>query len=263
MERTNNEIASFEFDQIIPELTIPKIQDFLKDHDKKLLAKVPANAYVNSLPENIKLIIESVYVLKSLKTRAALKARFSQFLEYDEEFKNYKLETDNKDATIVNDINLVLKQNLGTQEGRCIWVLFYEFFDMTSLSRLENAVRKKVQGTLPDEIFLVCDKIERRAASDKEIIRTNNAVVNLVFVTEVQDHAKPFQDVDWIQVGESWMRGFNFDSVADIVNFIKSQLPKGKYVITAETPQGESKVLWEGLIFPKQLLHEKYNNGDE
>ncbi len=249
--QTNTDLTGLQLDQVVPELTIPTITEFIQDHNKELLIHLPTSMKNAQFPDNVKRLLESVYILKTLKTKAALKARFLQFVDYWEEFANCVIVKKNDDILQINDTCLVLKQK--TPE-KSIWVLFYEYLDQTTMSRLENALLTKVKGSLPDEIFLVYDKIERQAASQKDIIRSKNAAMKIVYFSEYRDPNRPFQDMDWIQVGDQKVRGFNFDSVADILNFLKSKAEKGKYSISAESAQGETTILWEGLIFPKELL---------
>ena len=111
---------------------------------------------------------------------------------------------------------------------------------------------KKVE--IPSELALVCGKVDRSLAKNINSVKLDNLSIKTSFYIETPQIDREFNDSDWIIIDDKRIRGFNFDSTDEIVNYLKIKKGAGQYQVFAEDTKGDTKIVWEGLIFPNKIL---------
>jgi hypothetical protein len=142
-----------------------------------------------------------------------------------------------------------------------IWILFFEYFDRMIYSQIVNLINNKATSNedeepiqLPNEIYFVCSRLERNIARENQTLHLQDKNIKLSYFIEYDDINRSFEDDDWLIVEDLKFRGFNFSSIDVFLNVLKKLKGKGQYSIIAVSSSGDTKVLWEGILFPKEFL---------
>jgi len=256
-----SELNNISPDEIYPDLSLEAVQNFISEYDQTLAQKLKSVKKFEDIPTEIRDVLNQVYISKNLKTVTAIKARFLQYLPFAEELADYSIKNRNVQANNLK-VDLILKHNSREEQ---LWVLVLDYFDRLTYKTIEKGIidiiqkrnsedKKNPAITVPDELLLVCGKIDRRLAVDKSVIQSDNINVKLSYYIEFLDTNRPFEDDDFILIEDLKIRGFNFNSMDFLLNVVKKNLGKGQYSIKIETPQGEKKTIWEGILFPKEIF---------
>ncbi len=251
-------------DKVYPPLTKQKIEKFLDGYIERDELKLPKDFELNNLPENIEKLLEQVYITKILKTKSAIQARFSQYSEYDHFFSNFDIKAENVKVD-GGTIDLILKSK---DSPLTIAVIICELLDNKKFAEITNLLieysksqssqsgKKKVSKFIDyDEIHVVCGKIERKVIKDLKTVEIQSKKVQISFHLENIDPNRPFEDDETVIIEDLEFKGFNFGKLEDLLSIIKSVKGKGKYSIFKENYRGARKLIWEGLIFPRELLN--------
>lgn len=243
--------------EIFPPLTKDKIEQFFKEFKEDLDFKLESEK-LEDLPETIKKSLYQTYVAKSLKTKAALKARFYQSLEFADEFKNIEI-LEEKVAVKGSNLDIVLDDK---DSGNTIGCFIIELLDKNELNRIKKIIVDYFEvaengGDLYDldEIYLICGRIDRKIANEIESLDVDDKKVPISCFLEYHDSNRPFDDDDVIIIEDLKIYGFNFGSIEDILSMLKKTKGKGRYMIYVETKHGVRNLLWQGLIYPRELLN--------
>jgi hypothetical protein len=257
-----SELSGISPDEIYPDLSLEAVSNFISEYDQTLFSKLKGVKKFEDIPTEIKDVLNQVYISKNLKTITAIKARFIHYMQFAEELNDFNITHRNAQANNLK-IDLVLHHNA---RDEVIWVLVLDYFDRLTYKSLEKSLveiiksaasvsdKKNPASKIPDEILLVCGKVDRRLAVDKSVIQHENVNVKLSYYIEYLETARPFEDDDYILIEDLKIRGFNFNSMDFLLNVVKKILGKGQYSIKCETPQGEKKTIWEGILFPKEIF---------
>jgi hypothetical protein len=243
--------------EIFPPLTKEKIERFFKEFREEADFKLESDK-LEDLPESKKKVIYQTYVAKSLKTKDALKARFYQSLECFDDFKN--IEILEEKIEIKGDIVDLLLDDKDSGNTVCCFII--ELLDRNELNRVKKIVSDYIElaengGDLYDidEIYLICGRIDRKIGNDIEFINLNGKKLSINCYLEYFDFNRPFNDEDLIIIEDMKIYGFNFGSIEDILSMIKKTKGKGRYMVYVETKHGVRNLLWQGLIYPREILH--------
>ncbi len=246
-------------ERVYPPLTREKIELFLNEHNYKENFQLPEELVLNELPPELSKLLEEVYVTKELKERTAIKARFKQYIEISSNFMDYALieSFDNTDEHSV----CYIYQHKKTKKNLAIYIV--EVMDKQTLNQIiknlnDGQIKKLIgKNILFDELFLVCGRLERTFAKNLEYIELESHKMVLSFFIEFLDTNRPFEDDDLLIIDDFIFYGFNFGSLEDILSVIMSKKGKGKYIVWKEEHTGKKKNIWEGIIYPKDLLKNK------
>ena len=243
---------------IYPKLNIRKIDTFLKEYLGEGKYELPKKFDVEKFTPDIKKILEDVYVNKNLKVRAAIKARFMQYMEFSSDFLNYRPIKEINDDGEFELTNLLRNSKLNKNIGVFIVSVMNkkelnQIIKNLNDSQLVDDNGAKIQL---DEIYLVCGRLERTFAKNLDYIELDSHKMKLSFLVEYLDTNRPFEDDDILIINDDDFRiqGFNFGALEDVLSVIKKKMGKGKYIIWKEEHTGKRKMIWEGIIYPAQLL---------
>lgn len=257
------ELGNINPDEIYPDLSLDAVTNFLTEYDQTLASKMKSVKKFEDIPEDIKDVLNQVYISKNLKTITAIKARFIHYMPFAEELMEYEIAHRNIQANNLK-IDLILHHKVNDD---VIWVIVLDYFERLTYKSLEKSIldfiksagsitdKKNPLSKIPDELLLVCGKVDRRLALDKSVIQFENINVKLSYYIEYLESSRPFEDDDYILIEDLKIRGFNFSSMDFLLSVIKKELGKGQYSIKCETPQGEKRTIWEGILFPKEIFH--------
>ncbi len=249
---------NYEITDIFPPLSTKWVKGIIQEYDEKLAGQITETMSLENLPDTVKIILKKIFITKTLNNPIALKARFKQVLEFRPEFKNKFLVTSNLSAGGSFNADFVYEDN---DDDDIIWVTFIDYFDKMALGHLQKSVldilekeKKNEDIETPTDLYIVCGKIDRKIARENSLIRIENSSIRLSYLIEFQEEERKFTDHDLILINDLKIRGFNFGSTEEIINYLKSKMGPGKYQVLAETESGETVSIWEGILFPKQLL---------
>ena len=262
----SNRTNQFKLENIYPPLRKEIILEFLDEYKGNNDFLLPKDFSLKGLPINIKNLLNQVYITKTLKIKEALKARFLQYMQIDEFLSN--LEIKNKNIQIRNDeIDYIL---YSPKFEKYFFVFIIDLFDKKELSRItsilieyqkeyDKSIKSKKKSTQREnyeieEIFLICGKIERQFARNLDFIEVNSKKIKISLFMEYTDPDRPFEDDEMIIIDDLKFFGFNFGSLNDLLSIIKKEKGRGRYTIYKENHQGFKNKVWEGLIFPRELM---------
>lgn len=241
--------------EIYPPLSEERIENICEDFSIKL----PKKYTITDLPTDVTSKFSQIFIDKNLKSRSALKCRFLQYLQYSEELsalevKEDSIETGNFKAEIILEDKKSKEQ---------IWVFILDFCDLRTLSRLKTDLKrflvkkKKKKYKNLSRIYLVCGKLARKIVTEKFYLSVSGKSILIDFFIEYEDPERPFNDDDILEIGTTRLKAFNFGSLDHLLDAIKKIKGKGKHKIIAQDPDGNRKKIWEGFLFPSQMLKNK------
>jgi hypothetical protein len=249
-------------EEVYPPLTKEKVNDFLSEYGKPTEFQIAKNSTFSNIPKDLENLLTQVFIKKNIKNLAAIKARFAQYFEYSDFFSKYEILEKNKKSKNIK-IDWILK-NTSTEEFT--WIISTEILDQTELTRIKNSLiglykdneeKNKKQNQMFEnlkDIYLICGKIDRKITDESEFLEINSHQIIISYFFEYSDPNRLFEDEDLIIVDELKIRGFNFNSLEDILSLIKKIKGKGNYTVIKENKIGIRKIIWQGFIFPKELL---------
>jgi hypothetical protein len=246
---------------IYPPLNIGKIDKFLKEHLGEGNYELPNKFNVEKFTPDVKKLLEDVYVNKNLKVRAAIKARFMQYMEFSSHFLDYTPIKKIEDGGEFELTHLLRNKKLNKNAG----VFIVSIMNKKELNQIiknlndSHLVDDNGSKIKLDEIFLVCGRLERTFAKNLDYIELDSHKMKLSFIVEYLDTNRPFEDDDILIINDDDFRiqGFNFGALEDVLSVIKKKLGRGKYIVWKEEHTGKRKQIWEGIIYPKELLKRK------
>lgn len=248
---------------IYPKLNIGKIDVFLKEYLGEGNYELPSKFNVEEFTADIKNILEDVYVNKNLKCRAAIRARFMQYMEFSSHFLDYRPIKKIQSANEFEITNLLWNRKLDKTIGVFIVSVMNKKELNQIIKNLNDSQLFDDNGAkiYLDEIYLVCGRLERTFAKNLDYIELDSHQMKLSFIVEYLDTNRPFEDDDILIINDDDFRvqGFNFGSLEDVLSVIKKNMGKGKYIVWKEEHTGKRKQIWEGIIYPKELLKNKIN----
>jgi hypothetical protein len=261
------QVEEFQLDEIYPPLTFDKIEELVSDQSEDLKKQLKEKLDFEVLNPESQFYLKQVFIDRKAKSKGAIKARFIQYMESSEEFKDHDIISKN-----VHRPDFTIDLILENYDFDKIWVFVFDYLDRLTFALIENAIKKEIldltnsskenqktgeELAIPKEIFFICAKLERRVGVEKDAIKIDSLTIPISYFIEYQDPDRIFDDADWIIIDDLKFRGFNFGSVDNIVNAIKNVKGKGEYKIEAESPNGERKVIWEGILFPGEFFKKK------
>jgi predicted HTH domain antitoxin len=245
---------------IYPKLNEKKIKQLLEDYKKSNKVEIPKDLALSTLPEEIERILHKVFITQKLKVKSAIKARFLQFIEYQENYDQLTIIDQNFNFQKIL-IDLIFEDK---RDGKVILTKIVEILDKQSLKEIQRFITLLSSENIKDlgkfedkikKIYLVCGQIDRKILNLLESIQTDSNSIQTEFFIEYRDLERPFKDTDRILINDQVYFGFNFGSIEDILSLIKKEMGKGKYIVFCENDQGQREIIWEGIIFPKSLLN--------
>ena len=253
------ELSKYRMQDIYPQLDEKEVKEFLKEYQMINKLDLPKNFSFNSMSSDIEKLLHKVYIRKNLKIKSAIKSRFLQFLNYNEECqvysligRNFKLET--------QLIDLILQNQENEKISLAIIIDILDKQSVTKIQRLVTEVKndsstdfKQYQDKI-EKIILVCGQINRKVLNTLNNVLLKDAGFEIEIFIEYKDPDRPFTDNDKIIIEGQEYLGFNFGSLDDILSLIKIEMGKGKYIVFCENEQGRRNILWEGIVFPQLML---------
>lgn len=243
---------------IYPKLNIGKIDVFLQEYLGEGNYELPSKFNVEEFTADIKKILEDVYVNKNLKCRAAIRARFMQYMEFSSHFLDYRPIKKIQSANEFEITNLLWNRKLDKTIGVFIVSVMNKKELNQIIKNLNDSQLFDDNGAkiYLDEIYLVCGRLERTFAKNLDYIELDSHQMKLSFIVEYLDTNRPFEDDDILIINDDDFRvqGFNFGSLEDVLSVIKKNMGKGKYIVWKEEHTGKRKQIWEGIIYPAELL---------
>lgn len=260
-----NYFSNFEIEEIYPSISLVDVDKFLKDYQYHSEIDLKKIKTVSDLPNKIKDLLKQVYITKTLKDHSALKARFMQFIKTQEDSE--KIDLIFLDDHEKRFCDVILKNSSKNKITACyfIEVLNQKFFkDVINQIHQHNVdieekrtkKGKKSQNFKEkiSNIALYCGKIDRKVATELERFKKENKDFTIECFLDFTSGSRPFADEDVIIIDDLEIKGFNFSSIDDILSVLKKEKGKGKYSIFRKNSKGFKEILWEGLVFPKQIL---------
>jgi hypothetical protein len=254
----------FQLSDVYPPIKPLHIRKLLEENNHSIEISDEELRDLKKIPEKVEKLIRQVFINKTLKNKAALKARFLHFMDYSDLFRDrYVLAQDFTQNDI--SIDMILENDLKKQnEG----LFFVDLLDKKSFLKIRRMVEKfnglikakePISCLSEDEyseiknVLLICGSIDRTVANDLEQIAIEEKEIHYQYFLEFHDSNRSFNNEDIILIGDLEIKGFNFSCVDDIISLVKKIKGKGKYTIYAINPQGFKSIVWEGYIFPKQI----------
>ncbi|MHA1729002.1 MAG: hypothetical protein ACTSWY_09745 [Promethearchaeota archaeon] len=249
-------VSSSMLEKIYPPLTKEKVNALLQDYLGIDNSEPIEDFSLEELSIEKKEILEKVYVTKEMNNRTAIKARFLQYMEYSSHFFEYNIiKTFNH--TDEDKISIILRhKNLYKNIG----IIFISIMNKKALNQIiknlnaEKIIDKNGKNVQISGLFLVCNKLERTFAKNLEYIELESHRIDLSFFIEFLDTNRPFENDDFLIIDDLKLNGFNFGALDDVLSVIKKVKGKGKYIVWKEDHSGKRKNIWEGIIYPRQLL---------
>jgi hypothetical protein len=259
--------TKYNLEDVYPKLGYHEIHEFLKDSDKIDTYQIDQNIELAQVPKNLEKLLSQVYISKKLKNRAAIKARYHQYLELNKIDHPFNITASDVQIGKLN-IDLIMEDD---KTGEVAWVFISEYLDKKQILNIKNQITiifenpdeftgsdEKIKELLDlDFIYLVCGKMDRKVINDLGALEIPSEKVPVSCFLEYLDPNRPFDDDETIIVDDLKLSGFNFGSIDDILSIIKEKKGKGKYTIYALDSNGFQRNIWEGLIFPKKILNHK------
>ena len=245
---------------IYPELNEKKIKQLLDDYKENNKIEIPKDLALNKLPKEVEILLHKVFITHKLKIKSAIKARFLQFIEYQENYDQLTIIDQNFNFQNIL-VDLIFEDK---RDGKVILAKFVEILDKQSLKEIQRFFTLLFSENIKDfgkiethikKIYLVCGQIDRKVLNLLESIKFASDSIQTEFFIEYTDPERPFNDIDRILINDKVYFGFNFGSIEDILSLIKKEMGKGKYIVFCEDDQGQREIIWEGIIFPKSLLN--------
>lgn len=267
MSELHELMESIKNSEIYPVPEPELIKEFLLQYDPKLVNEDVDFEDLDELPDEIDRIIKEIFVTKSLKTPLAIKTRFAFVYDNMEWLDDYSISKKNQ-KILGLDVPYII-QNDDNEE--IAWIIFVEYLDSIRFTQIENILKKFVESKsvadtskdsisdldIPHEIIFLAGKLDRYFAAEHNILHLQSKDIKLSYCIEFIDPNRPFNNTDWIYVGEEKIRGFNFDSLDSIIELLKRENGPGQYTIICESITGEKQILWEGIIYPKRLIEKQ------
>ena len=253
------ELSKYTLQDIYPPLDIKEVKEFLKEYQMVNKLDLPSDFSFDSMGNNIETLLHKVYIRKNLKIKSAIKARFLQYLAYNEEYQAYKLI--GRNFKLESQLIDFILQNRDNE--KITLVIIVDILDNQSVTKIQRLVTEVIndsstsfsqyQGKI-EKITLVCGQINRKVLNT-----LNNVLKDVGFEIEIlieyKDPDSSFTDNDKIIIEDQEYGGFNFGSLDDILSLIKKEMGKGKYIVFYENEQGRRDILLEGIVFPKLMLN--------
>lgn len=251
---------------VYPSFTKKWIRNILKEYNEKHENQVTIKKKmgdIDDLSEDARKILYDIFVSKKLLSPFALKLRFLNFIEYSSHWKDYRArKTDIKVGPLSVDVIL---EHYDT--GEVIWVFFNEIASERYLKALRQKSLEKLDipdEVIPSRISVLAGRSYRDLSIEEPLVLDNGTRrVPLDLWIEEGAFNKDFSDNDLIVVEDLEMGGFNFSSVADLLDVVKEELGKGQYEIFSipdyflrrfNIGGTDRETIWKGLILPKQLF---------
>ena len=251
----------YSLEDVYPQISMDNVKEFLEDYQKFDKVDIKKHKSLDDLPDEIQRLLKQVYITKNLKSKEAIKARFSRYMQSNKFFNNREILEKGKGNEELN-IDMIFKNS---QSGISEALFILDVLDKNKLKRIEkiinsynekiNEKKSKSDNTNSIQIvFLICGRINRTVAEDLERYQSGLKDFKLKVFLEFEDSEKNFEDDDLIIVEDFEIKGFNFGSLEEVLSLIKNEKGKGKYTIYAQDSRGFKKVIWEGYVFPKKIM---------
>lgn len=254
----------FQLTDVYPPIKPLHIRTLLEENNRSTDLSDDDLEDLKKVPENVEKLIRQVFINKTLKNKAALKARFLHFIEYSDLFLNRDILAQNFNQNDVS-IDMIIFNSKNNQNEA---LYFIDILDKKSFLKIRRMTEKfngliKIKekiSCLTEEryseiqnVLIICGSIDRTIANEIEQIQNEEKSVQYHYYLEFNDSNRTFSNEDTILIGDLEIKGFNFSCLDDVIALVKKVKGKGKYTIYAINPQGFKNILWEGYIFPKQI----------
>ncbi len=263
---------SLNLEYVYPKLELPWIKRMVEDYNEMHDTELPSCSKISSigdLDEKIQKVLYDVFVSHSLASHFALKYRFLGFMKYSNTWNKYETVEDGDSFGEVHP-DIVLQD---PSDKSLIWVFFNEIFDENILRSFRTTcggVRGSANADyVASKIVFISKKSHREITEDDPIIikiaENQNQSWSVPFEIWIEENnsERPFNDDDLLIVKDQEYAGFNFSSINDFLDVIKSTFGNGQYEIIRVSnffgsrnanKSNEKEIIWKGIIFPKKFF---------
>ncbi len=264
--------ANLNLEYVFPKLELPWIKRMVENYNEMHEAELPSCSKISSLvelDEKIQKVLHDVFVSRSLTSHFALKYRFLGFVKYSNTWNKFETVEDGGSFGEVHP-DLILKDPL---DKSLIWVFFNEIFDEKILRNFRTmcaGVRGNAKADdVASKIVFISGKSHREITDDGpitiKIAGNQNLSWSVPFEIWIEENnsERPFNDEDLLIVKDQEFAGFNFSSINDFLDVIKSTFGYGQYEIKRVSnffglrnanKSNEKETIWKGIIFPKKIF---------
>jgi len=258
-------------DRIFPKLEVDWIKKMVDNYNQMHDVELPTFSKIqdiDELDEKIKKILYEVFVSRTLASKFAVKYRFLNFMKYAQTWSQFEL-VDEEGLFGELHVDLILRD---PQDKSLVWVLFNEIMSDKILHNFRSIcaeVRGGKASEVAAKIVFVSAKSYREIPMDDPITikiagnqdQTWSAPFEIWI--EEKNPERPFTDNDLLIVRDAEFAGFNFSSINDLVDVIKSSFGDGQYEILrvpnffgqkSGTKTFDTEVIWKGIIFPRKVF---------
>ncbi len=256
---------------VYPKLELPWIKAMVENYNQMHDIELPPVSKATSigeLDEKIQKVLYEVFVSHTLTSQFALKYRFLNFMKYAQVWNKFEIvEEDGLFGEL--HVNLVLRD---PKDKALTWVFFQEIMNEKVLRDFRKTcagVRGAKETEVASKIAFICGKSSREITVDDpitlKIAGIQNRSWSIPFEIWIEDKntERPFNDDDLLVIRDAEFAGFNFSSINDLLDVVKSTFGDGQYEITRvpsffgqsySNKSQEKEVIWKGIIFPKKIF---------
>ncbi len=260
-------------DYVFPKLEYPWIKLMVENYNEMHDIELPSCPKITSIKEldvKIRKILYDVFVSRSLTSQFALKYRFLNYMKYSNAWNKFEImDAEGSFGEIHPD--LILSDS---NEKTRIWIFFNEIFDEKVLRTFRttcNNVRGGAKAeNIASKIVFISGKSHREINLEDPITiriagnQTQSWRVSFeIWIEEKNAADRPFNDEDLIVIRDQEFAGFNFSSIDDLLDIIKTMFGNGQFEIQRipnyfstknANRSSEKETIWKGIIFPKKIF---------
>ena len=88
-------VNKYDLGEVYPRIDMDSVENFLEEYEKFEEIDISKMNQIDELPEKIQKLMKQVYISKTLKNKAAIKARFKQYMKYNDMFLDIDIVDEN------------------------------------------------------------------------------------------------------------------------------------------------------------------------
>jgi hypothetical protein len=255
--------------RIYPNVDSDLVKKMVTDYNRMHEQQLPNDEFSDDLDQldgEIKNVLYDVFVSQSLQSKFALKYRFMQYLDYSSTWEQFFVPQEN---VMVGDfqVDFFLRDK---NSDDLYWVFITEIITEKYLQQIRRECENVPEipaDNIPSRIVFLAAKSYRDVGIDEPIILQGTAKrygkVPIDVWIEDKEINRPFNDEDLLIVNNLELAAFNFSSLNDVLDAVKSTFGKGQYEIVripnffskfARKGSQEKETIWKGILLPKELF---------
>ncbi len=257
---------------VFPKLELQWIKQMLENYNEEHETELPPWSKCTSiadLDEKIQKVLHNIFVSHSLNSQFAIKYRFLRFVKYSSTWNKFEIMEDEVSFGEIHP-DLILRDST---DQSLTWVFFFEIFDEKTLRNFRTTSGGVRGGPKVDniasKILFISGKSQRELNLEDPITikivgnQTQSWRVPFEIWIEEKNADRPFNDEDLLIIKDQEFAGFNFSSINDLLDVIKTTFGNGQYVIERKINYFSSKnadksiekeTIWKGIILPKKIF---------